>query len=79
MKKKFFPARMLSFFLALILLAMLAACNNNGKVSTAVPVPEAEKQRVNFWYFWPGEKNGKAVTKVIEAYNKSQNEYEVFG
>jgi len=52
--------------------------SGSSAAATSSAAQTTAKQKVNFWYLWGGDE-AKVLEKVIAAYNKSQDKYEVVG
>ena len=68
---------------AMIALSMLAGCGdnntseNNSSKSSESTGSSASAEDVTIWYYWETEGHQKALDKVIQDYNASQDAYEV--
>ena len=67
---------------AMIALSMLAGCGdnntseNNSSKSSESTGSSASAEDVTIWYYWETEGHQKALDKVIQDYNASQDAYE---
>ncbi len=84
MKKVTFK-KLAALTMAIVMSAsVFSGCSQGSSASSAAAASGAPaqsttaKQKVNFWYLWGGDE-AKVIEKVIAAYNKSQDKYEVVG